>query len=451
MEVLIKTAQLILSISILVVLHEFGHYITARWFKTRVEKFYLFFDFLFPFPNLLNFALFKKKIGDTEYGLGWFPFGGYVKIAGMIDESMDEEAMKLPPKPDEFRSKKAWQRLIIMLGGIIMNVILAFVIYAQMLYWMGESFLPVENVSYGFAMDTTAKKIGLLDGDKLISYDGGKKFDNVKSIGIDLLLDDAKSIEVERGGKKISIYVAPTIYKEILAQHGEDFVTPIYPCTVDTVFPDGAYAKAGGKINDRIIQLDSVRIDYFHEFRKAVKNFRKADTYILALRGNDTVKLNITIPDSAIIGFGSYKLENYFELKEVSYGLLASFPAGIKKTYEVLRKYIKQFRIIFNRDLKGYKQVGSFITIAQQFPGKWDWVRFWNMTAFLSIALAFVNLLPVPALDGGHALFTLYEMITGRAPSDKFLERAQVVGMIIIFALMIYALGNDIIRNIFGG
>lgn len=446
MEALIKAAQFILSLSILVTLHEFGHYITARMFKTRVEKFYLFFDFLFPFPNLLNFALFKKKIGDTEYGLGWFPLGGYVKIAGMIDESMDEEQMKQPAKPDEFRAKRPYQRLIIMLGGIIMNILLAFVIYAQMLFWWGESYIPVENAKYGFAMDSTAKKIGLQDGDKIISYNGSEEFKSINTVGIDLLLNKAESIEVERNGEKKSVYVPATIYKEILATKGVEFVTPILPCVADTLLPDMALAKAGGKQGDRIIAIDSTPISFFHEFKRTLPQYAGKPVNLAVLRGTDTVNIALTVPDSAKVGFMTYKIDEYLTVVEKKYGLLASFPAGIAKSWETLVNYIKQFGIIFNSDLKGYKQVGSFFTIAQQFAPKWDWVRFWNLTAFLSIALAFVNLLPIPALDGGHALFTLYEMITGHAPSDKFLERAQVVGMIIIFGLMIFALGNDILR-----
>ena len=450
METLIRVAQFLLSLSILVLLHEFGHYITARMFKTRVEKFYLFFDFLFPIPTVLNFAIFKKKIGDTEFGLGWFPLGGYVKIAGMMDESMDEEAMKLPPQPDEFRSKKPYQRLIIMLGGIIVNILLAFVIYAQLLYWNGESYLPTENVKYGFAVDSTAKKIGLQDGDKIISYNGGKKFTRIEAIPIDMLINNAHTLEIDRAGEKKTLDVPSSIYKEIMATKGADFLTPIVPCMVDTLFPDMALAKAGGKQGDRIIQLDSVHINFFHEFRREIKNFKNANTYIVALRGSDTVRINITIPDSAKVCFTTYKFDKYFTIVEKKYTLLQSFPAGIKKTGETLMNYIKQFRIIFNRDLQGYKQVGSFFTIAKQFSPQWDWIRFWSLTAFLSIALAFVNLLPIPALDGGHALFTLVEMITGRAPSEKFLERAQVVGMVIIFGLMIFALGNDIFRMFTG-
>lgn len=450
METLIRIAQFILSLSILVLLHEFGHYITARMFKTRVEKFYLFFDFLFPIPTILNFAIFKKKIGDTEYGLGWFPLGGYVKIAGMIDESMDEEAMKLPPKPDEFRSKKPYQRLIIMLGGIIVNILLAFVIYAQLLYWNGESYLPTENVKYGFAVDTIAQKVGLQDGDKIISYNGGEKFKRVEAIPIDMLVNNAQTLEIERAGEKKTLTIPKEVYKQIMATKGADFITPIVPCVVDTLLPGMALANAGGKQDDRIIQLDTVPIRYFHEFRREIQNFKGASTYIVALRGNDTVRINITIPDSAKVGFMTYKLDKYFDIVEKKYGFFASFPAGVNKTWETLVNYVKQFRIIFNRDLQGYKQVGSFFTIAKQFSPQWDWIRFWSLTAFLSIALAFVNLLPIPALDGGHALFTLVEMITGRAPSEKFLERAQVVGMVIILALMVFALGNDIFRTFFG-
>lgn len=450
METLIKVAQFILSLSILVTLHEFGHYITARMFKTRVEKFYLFFDFLFPFPNLLNFALFKKKIGDTEYGLGWFPLGGYVKIAGMMDESMDEEAMKLPPKPDEFRSKKAYQRLIIMLGGIIVNVLLAFVIYGQLMFWYGESYLPVENVKYGFSADSTAQKMGLQDGDMILSYDGGHKFRSAATVGIDLLIENAKTMEIERHGQKMTLTIPEEVYTEILASKGAGFVDPIMPCVVDTLLPDMALAKAGGKQGDTIIMLDSLPINYFHEFRRALPDYKNQAISITVRRNGDIISLPITIPDSAKVGFITYDLEKYFTIEEKKYTLLQSIPAGISKTWQSLVGYVKQFRIIFNPKLKGYKQVGSFFTIAQQFSPKWDWLRFWTLTAFLSIALAFVNLLPIPALDGGHALFVLVEMITGRAPSEKFLERAQVVGMIIVFALMIFALGNDVLRTFFG-
>jgi regulator of sigma E protease len=409
----------------------------------------LFFDFLFPFPTVLNFALFKKKIGDTEYGLGWFPLGGYVKIAGMIDESMDEEFLKSEPQPYEFRSKPAWQRLIIMLGGIMMNLILAWMIYSQMLYWWGESYLPVENAKYGFAPDSTAAKVGIKAGDKIVSYDGGKMFSSALKVPIDLLVNNAKSIEVERDGQKISLPIHKEIYKEMMASKGSDFVSPIFPANVDTLIPGWALSKAGGKQGDKIIQIDSLPIRYFHECRAAVQQFKGQEVPMLVLRGSDTVKLNVSIPDSGIIGFSTNE-EKYITVVEKSYGFIGSFPAGAAKAYESLANYIKQFRLIFDPDLKGYKQVGSFIMIAQNFSPKWDWKRFWGLTAWLSLALAFVNLLPIPALDGGHALFTIVEMITGKAPNEKFLERAQVVGMVIIFALIFFALGNDLFRVFFG-
>jgi regulator of sigma E protease len=450
METFIKITQFLLSLSILVLLHEFGHFITARMFKTRVEKFYLFFDFLFPFPSVLNFALFKKKIGDTEYGLGWFPLGGYVKIAGMIDESMDEEFLKSEPQPWEFRSKPAWQRLIIMLGGIIVNVLLAWAIYAGMFCYYGEHYLPAENAKAGFACDSTARKIGLQDGDKIISYDGGKKFRDVNTIALDLLINYAKTIDIERGGQKMSVTIPNGIRKEILSTKGAGFVSPIMPCVVDTLLPDYPLAKAGGKQDDRIIKIGDSSINYYHEFKRDIQNFKGTTTTVVVLRGKDTIPLTVAIPDSAIVGFSMFKYDKYFTIVDKEYNILQAIPAGIKKTYEALAGYVKQLRILFDPELKGYKQVGSLITIAQQFAPKWDWLRFWNLTAFLSIALAFANLLPIPALDGGHALFTLYEMITGKAPSDKFLERAQVVGMIIIFSLMFLALGNDILRVFFG-
>lgn len=451
METLIKVAQFILSLSILVTLHEFGHFITARMFKTRVEKFYLFFDFLFPFPTLLNFALFKKQIGDTEYGLGWFPLGGYVKIAGMIDESMDEEFLKSPPQPWEFRSKPAWQRLIIMLGGIIVNFLLAFVIYSQLLYWEGESYLPSQNAKYGYAVDSTARKIGLQDGDKIISYNGNKTFKDAGRVAVEMLLNNAKTVEIERDGKKMSLNVPVEVYRDIMAQKkGGTFVTPAMPCTVDSVLPGTPFDKAGGKRGDRIIGIDSIPITFYHQLTRELPAYRGKPAVISVLRGTDTVRLNLTVSDSAKLGFAVPSLDKVFDIVDKKYGFFESFYAGMIRTWEGLTGYIKQIRIIFNPELKGYKQVGSFLTIAQQFAPKWDWDRFWQLTAFLSIALGFVNLLPIPALDGGHALFTFVEMITGKVPSDKFLERAQVVGMLIIFGLMFFAIGNDILRVFFG-
>jgi regulator of sigma E protease len=448
MVILVKTTQLILSLSIMVALHEFGHFLAARIFKTRVEKFYLFFDFLFPFPGVLNFALFKKKIGDTEYGIGWFPLGGYVKIAGMIDESMDEEFLKSEPQPYEFRSKPAWQRLIIMLAGIIVNVLLAFTIYTGMLCYWGESYIPVENATYGFACDSTARKIGLEDGDKIISYNGGKKFNHIDRIGGELLLENAKTIEIERNGEKKSLNIPHDIYKEIFANRGADFLTPIIPCIADTVLPKLALANAGGKIGDTIVQLDSIPITYFHQFKRALPGFKNTATYIVVKRntGIDTIKL--TVPDSGIVGFAPF-LGKQLQIVDKKYGFFQAIPEGVHRAFTSLTNYIKQFRLVFSSEYQGYKQVGGFLMIGQQFPSVWDWQQFWALTAFFSMALAFANLLPIPALDGGHALFTLIEMIMGRPLSDKFQERAQVVGMIILFGLLIWANGNDVMKLIF--
>src|ERR1043165_9617962 len=312
METFIRVAQFLLSLSILVLLHEWGHYITARMFKTRVEKFYLFFDFLFPFPTVLNFALFKKKIGETEYGLGWFPLGGYVKIAGMVDESMDEEAMKLPPQPDEFRSKKPYQRLIIMLGGIIVNVLLAFVIYAMMLFWWGESSLPVERVNEGpgFAVDSCAIHLGLQDGDKIISYNGGTKFKQTKTVGVELLLNLAKTIEIERNGQVKTIPIPMQIYKEMMASKGVAFVTPIVPAKVDSAYADKPYAKAGGKKGDLILALDSAnRINNFYHMRRELRNYKGKNVAMQVLRGGDTVTLHVTVDTMGLVGIGTADLD----------------------------------------------------------------------------------------------------------------------------------------------
>ena len=452
MENLIKAAQFFLSLSIIVLLHEFGHFITARMFKTRVEKFYLFFDFLFPIPTLLNFSLFKKKIGDTEYGLGWFPMGGYVKIAGMIDESMDEEFLKSPPQPWEFRSKAPWQRLIIMLGGIIVNILLAFFINSMILMHWGSTTMPVQNAKYGFAIDSTARKIGLKEGDKIVSYNGGKKFKGANTVPVDLLLDGASTIEIERDGQKQTIAIPHSIYVEILAnlKKGADFLTPLYPCVVDSVFPGTPIDKAGGKHDDKIIQVDSIPVTYFQDFRHQLQNFKGKSTYIRVLRGSDTVRLDVAVPDSAIIGFRPYGWDKFLDVVEKKYGFFEAFPAGVVRTWDGFVNYLKQMKMVFNPELKGYKQVGSFFTIAQQFSPQWDWLRLWTLTAFLSVAIAFVNLLPIPMLDGGYAFFLIIEMITGKTPSEKFMERAQVVGLIIILSLMVFALGNDILRTFFG-
>lgn len=454
-ETLIRVAQFILSLSILVVLHEFGHYITARMFKTRVEKFYLFFDFLFPFPGLLNFALFKKKIGDTEYGLGWFPLGGYVKISGMIDESMDEEAMKLPPQPWEFRSKPAWQRLIIMLGGIIVNVLLAILIYSMILLAVGEKKLPIAEAKYGYVADSLAQSIGLQSGDKIVGYNGTVKFHDASvSIVKDMLFDDATSIQIIRNGEEKTITVPENVWPDMIKSRGKiEFVRLAFPSEIDSVLPT---SQLYGKLqhDDKIIAVDNEPIQYFAEISMAIKRKIGKDVTVTALRGTDTLNYKTHIGEDAILGISGKSLDNYFQFDSTEYNILTCFPAGVKLSVSVLKDYIKQFKLMFNSRYEGWKQMGGFASISKLYNTKWDWLGFWMSTAFLSIVLAFMNLLPIPALDGGHALFTLYEMITGRKPSDKFLEYAQIVGMIFVFALLIFANGNDLFRYImskFGG
>jgi len=441
MEVLIQIAQLILSLSILVSLHELGHFLPAKWFKARVDKFYLFFD---PW-----FSVVKKKIGETEYGIGWLPFGGYVKIAGMVDESMDTENLNKTPQPWEFRSKPAWQRLIIMLGGVTVNVILAFAIYTGLLFSQGEQYLPAEDARFGFVADSLAREIGLQTGDRILSYDGGKPFQSVNSIVPQITLDNAMTLEVERNGKPEVVKIPQRLYKDLIKSGGGGFVSLAFPAEIGGFAGGSVLQKAGAKEGDRIISLNGSSVQYFEEVRILLRGLRNKSTAISLLRGSDTVQLSLSVPASGLLGFTSKPADQYFQLKTREYSLMAAIPAGAEKTWTTLVNYIKQFRLLFNPEMEGYKQIGSFITITKLFPKGWDWVAFWNLTAFLSIMLAFINVLPIPALDGGHALFTIYEMITGHKPGEKFLERAQMAGMILLLSLMVYALGNDIFRNLF--
>ncbi|MBX2901931.1 MAG: RIP metalloprotease RseP [Chitinophagales bacterium] len=439
MDVLIQIAQLVLSLSILVVLHELGHFIPAKLFKTRVEKFYLFFD---PW-----FSLVKKKIGETEYGIGWLPLGGYVKIAGMIDESMDKEQMKQEPQPWEFRSKPAWQRLIIMLGGVTVNIILAFLIYAMLLFANGEQYLAVEDAKYGIVADSLAQQMGLRNGDKIIGYDHDKKFETFTSVVGTILLENALSLRVDRNGEVLDIPIPRSLTKALVEKKGEGFISMAFPAEVGAVQPGSPIQKAGAKEGDAIIAINGSPVRFFDELRIGLRQLKGQTVPLTLLRGADTVATQVTVSEAGTIGFAAKSLDNYFKLSTKNYTLFQAIPAGIKKTGTTLSNYLKQFRLIFDSDVKGYKQVGSFITITQLFPKSWDWTAFWNLTAFLSIMLAVLNVLPIPALDGGHALFTIIEIITGKKPSEKFLEYAQMVGMILLLTLMVFALGNDIFRN----
>ena len=437
MEILTQAAQFILSLSILIVLHELGHFIPAKLFKIKVEKFYLFFD---PW-----FSLFKVKKGDTEYGIGWLPLGGYVKISGMIDESMDKEQMKLPPQEWEFRSKPAWQRLIIMLGGVTVNVILGMLIYAMVLFAWGEEFLPTKNVTNGVAVDTLAYQMGLRDGDMILSVDN-KPVENINKVPYEVLINKAKSIQVERNGQKVEIAVTDDDLSDMI-KHKYSLVEPRYPCEVDSVIKGMPAAKAGILKGDKIIAINNSFTPYFQDVTKILKSNKNLPVSVSVLRKNDTVKLQATVSENATLGFYPKSLSNYFKMETIDYGFFASFPAGVHKAYETFDGYIKQFKVIFTvKD--AHKEIGGFMAMGKYYSPTWDWQRFWSFTAFLSIVLAIMNILPIPALDGGHVMFLLYEVITGRKPNEKVMEYAQYAGMILLLALLLYANGNDVVKLI---
>jgi len=441
MEVFIKIAQLLLSLSILVLLHEMGHYVAARIFKTRVEKFYLFFN---PW-----FSIFKFKKGDTEYGLGWLPLGGFVKIAGMIDESMDKEQMKQPPKPDEFRSKKAWQRLIIMVGGVVVNVILAYVIFVFLLAIWGEQYLPNKNVKDGIVIDPMMSEIGLQNGDKVISVNGEEVIDFF-SIPSMILLEAAETMTVERDGKTIDLVIDPTFIKKIMDEEKANLITPRIPMIIGEIPDTSANANSGLSVGDKIIGIDSVFFNFQDEFINVASDHINSQVEIALLRNNDTLYKPVMInQDGKIEVLLMTNLDSLFGTETKEYTVLEAIPAGFRKTGTELRNYIKQFKLIFNKDIKGYENVGSFITIGKIFPSEWDWYFFWKITAILSIMLAFLNILPIPALDGGHVMFLIIEMIIGRKLSDKTMEIAQYIGFVLVMALVVLALFNDFMRHVF--
>ncbi|MCK4662188.1 MAG: RIP metalloprotease RseP [Bacteroidales bacterium] len=440
MEVLIKIAQLLLSLSILVVIHEFGHYTFAKIFKTRVEKFYLFFN---PW-----FSLFKFKRGETEYGMGWLPLGGYVKISGMIDESMDKEQMKKPPQPWEFRSKSSPQRLLIMLGGVLYNFILAFLIFASVLYIWGEEYLPNSNVKYGIVCDSVALNMGLQNGDKILSVDYNE-LDNFRTIVHKIILDDAKTIQIDRNGEKINIDIPEETISYLLKK--PDFINTRFPISafvIDGFVKDSPAKTAGLQKGDKITGINNNYFEFFDEFKEQITKNKNTEIILNITRGTNKLNIPVKVNELGMIGvaWDTKMFRDIFEYKKIEYGFFAAFPAGIKKGYNLGIDYLKQFKLLFQPKTKAYESLGGFITIGNIFPGVWDWKSFWFLTAFLSILLGVINVMPIPALDGGHVMFLLYEVISGRKPSDKFLEYAQITGMIILFSLLIYANGNDIVK-----
>ena len=441
----LKAAQLLLSLSILVILHEFGHYITAKWFKCRVEKFYLFFD---PW-----FSIFKKKVGETEYGIGWLPLGGYVKISGMVDESMDKEQMKLPPQPWEFRSKPAWQRLIIMLGGVTVNILLAFIIYAMILMVWGEQKAPASSLKYGIAFnDPIFQSLGFVNGDKILAVDR-KPVEDYGDILKKLIVVDS-DVTVERSGKQMFLkmpvdLIGKLVEKKKLADG--PLISPRVPVVVIAAPDTNNAYKAGLRKGDLIAGIDSFHTQFYDEFSSIMKTKKKGDTILLSVnRNNNILNFKSVVQNDGQVGFMApnqpeqYDSLGIYKYSVKKYGFFEAIPAGILRAGTELKFYIDQFKKILSPSTGAYKGVGGFKAMGSVFSGTgWDWQHFWTITAFFSIVLAFMNLLPIPALDGGHVLFTLIEMITGRKPSEKFLEYAQVVGMVILLSLMLYANGKD--------
>lgn len=437
MDIVIRISQFLLSLSILILLHELGHFIFAKIFKTRVEKFYLFFD---PW-----FSLFKVKKGETEYGIGWLPLGGYVKISGMIDESMDKEQLKQPPQPYEFRSKPTWQRLLIMIGGVLVNFILAITIYIFVLHIWGDSYLPNDNVKYGIACDSIALEAGLRSGDKIVSIDG-KKVENFHRIVPEIVLYGHKSLMIERDGKEIHIAISDTLISKVISKKG--FIEPRIPFIVDSVFENTNALKAGFKKGDKIIGINEKPTYFFDDFRSEIVKYKLQKSNIKVIRENDTLILETHVPEDAILGIRAKSDYDLFNYVHIQYTLLQAIPASIIKGFNTIKDYIAQFKLLFRPKTQAYKSLGGFITIGKIFPTKWIWEAFWNLTALLSIILAVMNILPIPALDGGHVMFLLYEIITGKKPGDKFLEYAQIIGMVLLLSLLIYVNGNDIIKLI---
>jgi len=440
----IKAVQLMLSLSLLVVIHEGGHFLFAKLFKTRVEKFRLFFD---PWFTLLKF---KPKNSETEYGIGWIPLGGYVKIAGMIDESMDLEQMKQPAQPWEFRAKPAWQRLLIMIGGVLFNFLLALFIYSMILFAWGDSYIPVQKAPLGMQFNETAHNVGFQDGDILISADGKP----LERMGTDLLMAviDARQVKVQRDGQEASVYIPEDMINRLM-EDSVTFTAFRMPFVVDSLKAGSPAMAAGMQPGDSIIALNGQSPLAYDDFMKEMQLRRdaKSDDHEVTLTiMRKGVQQELTVTTNEDYKIGVYPVTNTAKLLpmvKIDYGFFASFPAGITLGVNTLKGYVNQMKYVFSKE--GAKQLGGFGTIGNIFPASWDWHQFWYMTAFLSIILAFMNILPIPALDGGHVLFLLYEIIARRKPSDKFMERAEVVGMAILFLLLIWANLNDVIRFLF--
>jgi regulator of sigma E protease len=433
-----NVGQFILAFSILVVLHELGHFLPAKWFGCRVEKFYLFFN---PW-----FSLWKKKVGETEYGLGWVPLGGYVKISGMIDESMDKDQLNRPPEPWEFRSKPAWQRLIIMLGGVTVNFILALVLFAMILFVWGQERLPMSSLKYGVAADSLALSAGLRDGDQIKALNG-KPVLYYGEFMKDLAYSEEVNLTVNRGGADTTVRFPEGTVSQLTRNQLRGFVIPRMPVIVDSFGTQPEYTTGELRKGDRIVGINGKNTEYFDDFNEVKQSYKGQNITLNVVRGADTANVGVKVKEDGSIGFYNVSPEKIFQTEKKEYSFAASIPAGINYGVDRLGEYVNGIRLLFtSKEHKVSDNLGSVISIGKTFGGVWDWQRFWTMTALFSIILAFMNILPIPALDGGHALFTIAEMVSGRKPSDKFMEYAQMVGMVLLLGLMLYAFGLDIWR-----
>lgn len=450
MGVVIQISQLLLSLSILIILHEMGHFLFARLFHTRVEKFYLFFD---PW-----FSLFKIKRGETEYGIGWLPLGGYVKISGMLDESMDKEALKQPAQPWEFRSKTIGQRLLIMLGGVIVNLILGFMIYAAVLYTWGEKFLPNKNLTDGvWCVDSMAQRIGFRNGDKILSINNvePQRFEDIYS---EIIFGG--TVKVMRDNRVDSFVLPQDFVGKLVKQRNMMLFYPRVPFIIHELPDTSINAKSGLKARDEVISINGALIKYYDQYLSIVDTLKPGRVDLVVMRKGTAIPIVATLSDkkkleviSVFPDFDDLEKLHLYKLETNKFTLLSAIPAGFKLAGSKLSFYVRQFKLIFNFKTGAYKGLGGFGTIGGLFPREWEWQSFWEITGFLSLILAFMNILPIPALDGGHVAFLMYEAVTRRKPSEKFMEYAQIVGMVIIFSLLIFANTNDILRwlrNMFG-
>ena len=438
MVILIKILQLVLALSILVLVHEFGHFIFARIFKIRVEKFYLFFD---PWFSLFKY---KPKNSDTEYGIGWLPLGGYCKICGMIDESMDKEALAKEPQPWEYRSKPAWQRFFVIFGGVFFNFILAILIYTGIMYAWGEQYIKNSDVTTGIYANELAREMGFRNGDRIISFNDVEP-DKFTDLQVDLLRTQATRAKVLRDGDTVTLELDPVYIPSVLNTPG--MFSYGIPFEVQEI-PDSSINAASGLMpKDRVLAINGEDCAMFYQVQEVLARHKGDSIVATVARGNEITLVPLATDTLGRIQVAvNANLEDFYTITQKEYSLFSAIPAGIHKASVTVANYFKELKLIFSPKTEAYKSVGSFITIGKIFPGTWDWHSFWNITAFLSVMLAVLNILPIPALDGGHLVFTIYEMITGRKPSDKFLEYAQTVGMILLLGLMVLAFGNDIFR-----